>query len=111
MCLLGSVDILSEWERVYPNMFLSPVSPPLLEVMIAGVCMKYPTQFLLSYSAQEHSSTQKQKIRENSHLPLSVKDLIDGVYSLDMQNCGSEYLPFNKVNMDFRYIPSSVFIT
>ncbi|KAI6650955.1 hypothetical protein LOD99_5795 [Oopsacas minuta] len=98
----GSLDLLSEWKLVYPNMFITPVSPPLLEVVIAGVCMKYPTQFLLSYSSQEHARTQRRETREISHHNLSVKDIIDGVYNLDMQNSSSEILPWNKRNLDFR---------
>ena len=65
--------------------------------------MKYPTQFLLTYT-HECTDTHSDTTREISPPTVSVRDLIDGVYTMDMQNGGCEYLPWNRVNLDFGFV-------
>ena len=88
----GIEDILEEWKLFFQRRFTldpSPGLPAAIEVILGGVRMRYPSQFVFVYHGNEGTNSSNAPSHSSLSAALlerkSVEELMQGTW--DMSNC------------------------
>ena len=88
----GIDDILEEWKLFFQRRFTldpSPGLPAAIEVILGGVRMRYPSQFVFVYHGSEGTDSSNPPSHSSLSTALlerrSVEELMQGAW--DMSNC------------------------